>query len=187
MENTAFYIVCSAIILLGSVVTSIATIYNVAKAPAKKIKAKQDAELKKTITDTITEIMPGLFLKHDLETKEKYKADRERYLHEISNEVMEQTLEVFEKRLKNLDNMPLFIKTVEELSVTAKDVLRDKIMTIYLDNRTKKSMSTVERERLTQFYIDYKALNGNSYIDKYYKRMEKWKTLDDVDTEDDII
>jgi hypothetical protein len=35
-------------------------------------------------------------------------------------------------------------------------------------------MAIYEKEALEQYYIDYKAEGGNSYIDKYYKRMSTW-------------
>jgi len=36
-----------------------------------------------------------------------------------------------------------------------------------------------EKETLTQYYKDYKAIGGNSYIDKYYERMETWAVISD--------
>jgi hypothetical protein len=49
-------------------------------------------------------------------------------------------------------------------------------------------MTLLEKERLDQFYKDYKALKGNSYIDKYYKRMSAWKIHDyDDDGDSEII
>lgn len=40
-------------------------------------------------------------------------------------------------------------------------------------------MTEHEREALEQYYKDYKALNGNSYIDKYYSRMILWDIVAD--------
>lgn len=187
MEGTAFYIICSVFILLGSTVSAIVTIYNAVKNPAQKFKEKQTAELKKTITETINEIMPGLFLAHDLETRDKYKADRENYLNEISDEVLERMMERFETRLQSLDNLPTLLEKLDIVAISTKDILREKIIKVYSDNKDKKSMSTLEREKLEQFYIDYKNLKGNSYIDKYYKRMSKWKTVDDKEDDDNDI
>jgi hypothetical protein len=184
MEGTTFYVVCSVIILLGSTISAIATVYNIAKNPAKKIKEKQAAELKQTITETIDEVVPNLLYDHDLETRDKYKADRENYLHEISEEVMEKMMERFENRLQSLDNIPVLLEKLDTLSISTKDILREKIIKIYVDNKDKKSLTTLEREKLDQFYIDYKKLKGNSYIDKYYKRMSKWKTVDDEEDDD---
>jgi hypothetical protein len=160
-------------------------ILNYAKAPAKKLKDKQNAELKKLIIETIDEIMPGILTAHDLETKDKYLADRQKYLTEISDEVLEKTMEKFNTRLESLDNIPELLIKLDTVAISAKDILREKIIKIYLANRSKRRMSMLDHERLIQFYKDYKALHGNSYIDKYYKRMEKWKVVGDTEFDDD--
>ena len=46
-------------------------------------------------------------------------------------------------------------------------------------------MSEYDREALTQYYKDYKALNGNSYIDRRYERMKRWETIYDETLDDD--
>jgi hypothetical protein len=68
---------------------------------------------------------------------------------------------------------------LEALKISARDVLREKIMAIYHKNKGDRSMSEYEREALTQYYKDYKALKGNSYIDGRYERMKKWATVYD--------
>jgi hypothetical protein len=65
-------------------------------------------------------------------------------------------------------------------------VLREKIMAIYHKNKVDRTLSFHEKEALDQYYVDYKAIKGNSYIDKYYKRMKMWKIIDD-DYDDDTI
>jgi hypothetical protein len=71
------------------------------------------------------------------------------------------------------------------LVISAKDVLREKIMAIYHKNKYNRTLTEYEREALNQYYIDYKTLKGNSYIDKRYKRMDKWKVIFDDDPYDD--
>lgn len=187
MENTPFYIICGAIVLIGSTFSAIATIYNMLKNPAKKYKEKQNIELKQNIAEIIAEVIPNLLLEHDLETRDKYRADRERYLNEISEEVLNNMQVHLEDHLKNLDNISELISKLDILSISTKDILREKIIKIYLANKDKKTLTTIEREKLDQFYIDYKNLKGNSYIDKYYKRMSKWKTIDDNEDDNDIV
>lgn len=63
---------------------------------------------------------------------------------------------------------------MESLKISAKDVLREKIMAIYHKNKNDRIILEHEHEALEQYYKDYKALGGNSYIDKYYRRMSKW-------------
>jgi hypothetical protein len=75
--------------------------------------------------------------------------------------------------------------TIEALVISARDVLREKIMAIYHKNKYNRTLTEYEREALNQYYIDYKALHGNSYIDKRYNRMDKWKVIYDDDPYDD--
>jgi hypothetical protein len=71
------------------------------------------------------------------------------------------------------------------LAISAKDVLREKIMAIYHKNKTDRTMTYHEKEALDVYYKDYKKIKGNSYIDKYYTRMSLWKIVDD-DYDDSI-
>jgi hypothetical protein len=73
------------------------------------------------------------------------------------------------------------------LVISAKDVLREKIMGIYLKNKKDKILTLNEKEALDQYYVDYKAMKGNSYIDKYYNRMKKWRVIEDDYEDDDAI
>ena len=54
-------------------------------------------------------------------------------------------------------------------------------MGIYHKNKYNRTMTEFEREALNQYYIDYKAIKGNSYIDKRYNRMDKWRVIYDDD------
>ena len=179
INETTFGFICSAIILLATTVTAIFTIYNQFKAPAKKIKERQDNELKEKICETLKEILPELLREHDLELRERYKNDRDKYLQEIKSEVLSDTQD-------ELNQVKILGIQYESLVISARDILREKIMKIYNDNKESKSFTVLEQEKLNQFYKDYKELKGNSYIDKYYNRMSNWKVIDD-DYEDDII
>jgi hypothetical protein len=46
-------------------------------------------------------------------------------------------------------------------------------------------MTEYEREALDQYYKDYHALNGNSYIDKRMARMAKWQVIYDENPDDE--
>ena len=119
--------------------------------------------------------MPQILYDHDLKTKEKYKSDRQNYLNEIKDEILQEIG----------DDLSSNTKTIDALVISAKDVLREKIMAIYHKNKYNRTMTEHEREALNQYYVDYKALNGNSYIDKRYNRMDKWKVIYDDDPYDD--
>jgi hypothetical protein len=67
----------------------------------------------------------------------------------------------------------------KSLEISAKDVLREKIVCMYENNKERKKLKYFERQALKQYYKDYKAMNGNSYIDLIYGRMESWETEED--------
>ena len=119
--------------------------------------------------------MPIILYNHDLETRDKYRADRENYLREIKAEVLS---EVGNDITRNNE-------TIEALKISAKDVLREKIMAIYHKNKTTRTLTEYEKEALDQYCKDYKALGGNSYIDKRYKRMCNWQVIYDDLSDDD--
>jgi hypothetical protein len=56
-------------------------------------------------------------------------------------------------------------------------------MGLYHKGKSTRTLENWEKEALTQYYKDYKAMNGNSYIDKYYNRMKKWAVLPDEDAD----
>lgn len=121
------------------------------------------------------EKLPTILYNHDLKTREKYKGDRQNYLNEIKAEVLAEIG----------DEISTNTKTIKALVISAKDVLREKIMAIYHKNKYNRTLTEYEREALNQYYVDYKALHGNSYIDKRYNRMDKWKVIYDDDPYDD--
>ena len=180
IDNTIFGLICGIIILIASTLTAVVTIYNVFKNPAKKIKEKHDTELKEKICETLKEILPTLLKEHDIELRDRYRDDRARYLEEIKTSVLKDTQH-------ELNQVKILGLQYESLVISAKDILREKIIKIYNDNKENKTLTVLDSEKLEQFYKDYKELKGNSYIDKYYNRMKKWETIDDDYNEDDII
>ena len=58
-------------------------------------------------------------------------------------------------------------------------------MAVYHKNRQNRILSEYEKEALDQYYKDYKALGGNSYIDKRYNRMIKWTVIYDEEFDDE--
>ena len=163
------------IILLGALCAAIYKIYDFFATPTSKIKQRAQEKEKARIRAIVNEIMPQILYNHDLETREKYKNDRQNYLNEIKEEILQ---EIGHDISSNT-------QTIDALVISAKDVLREKIMAIYHKNKYNRTMTEYEREALNQYYVDYKALNGNSYIDKRYNRMDKWKVIYDDDPYDD--
>ena len=163
------------IILIGSVCAAAYKIWSFFAKPTSKLKnflQQKEANRVKAILD---EELPVRFLEHDLDIRDKYKADRQNYLLEIKNEVL----------CAVGGNIAQNSADLEALKISARDVLREKIMGIYHKGRHTRSMNEYDREALTQYYKDYKALNGNSYIDRRYERMKRWETIYDDSLEDD--
>ena len=171
--------ICDVIILAGAVIGALTVIwkfvFNSGKGIGKKYKeakAAEEAAEKARIQAVVKEMMPDILYQHDIETREKYKSDREKYLNDIKNEVTQS----FENDISVVYELKAEVK---KLSISAKDVLREKIMKIYFDNRASRKITEHEKEALEQYYKDYKALNGNSYIDRYYNRMIMWDIIAD--------
>lgn len=172
MDFTILSTVCDVVILVGAVVLAIERICSGLGKPWKFAKKKNEEQTKAIVKQMLEEILPKILEEHDIQTRDRYKADRQRYLEEIQKEV-----------LQNISKELLQVTSLDEkyeiLACSARDVLREKIMVLYHKNKKDKTLKTHEREALTQYYKDYKAMNGNSYIDKYYARMEKWAVEDD--------
>lgn len=163
------------IILGGALVAAVYKIYDFFAKPTSKLKQKISEKEKARINAVLDQRLPQVLYDHDLETRDKYKSDRQNYLNEIKAEVVKEIG----------DDIKTNTQTIEALVISAKDVLREKIMAIYHKNKYNRSMTEYEREALNQYYVDYKALNGNSYIDKRYNRMNKWRIIYDDDPYDD--
>lgn len=163
------------IILFAALLGAIYKIWDFFATPTSKLKQKAEEKEKQRIGAVLDEKLPKILYDHDLETRDKYKGDRQNYLNEIKAEVLKEIG----------DDMKTNTETIEALVISAKDVLREKIMAIYHKNKYNRTFTEYEREALNQYYIDYKALNGNSYIDKRYNRMDKWKVIFDDDPYDD--
>lgn len=157
------------IILGGALAGALYKIYEFFAKPTSKIKQRAINKEKERIGAVLDEKLPIILYNHDLKTREKYKSDRQNYLNEIRAEVLAEIG----------DEINTNTKTIEALVISAKDVLREKIMAIYHKNKYNRTLTEYEREALNQYYIDYKALKGNSYIDKRYNRMNKWKVIYD--------
>lgn len=159
------------IILGGALCGAVYKIYEFFATPTSKIKQKAINKERERIGAVLDEKLPEILHQHDLETRDKYKGDRQKYLEEIKTEVVKEIG----------DDLKTNTETVEALVISTRDVLREKIMGIYHKNKYNRTMTEFEREALNQYYIDYKALKGNSYIDKRYNRMDKWRVIYDDD------
>lgn len=157
------------IILFAALLGAIYKIYEFFAKPTSKLKQRKELKEKARIRAVLNETLPTILQTRDLQTRDKYKSDRQNYLNEIKDEILKEIS----------DDIRTNTNTIDALVISAKDVLREKIMGIYQKNRYSRTMTEYEREALNQYYVDYKALKGNSYIDKRYARMDKWKVIYD--------
>lgn len=55
--------------------------------------------------------------------------------------------------------------------------LRSDMLEIYYNNRDTKIVRQYEYENFVMLYEAYKALHGNSFIDKIYDEVQKWQIV----------
>ena len=58
-----------------------------------------------------------------------------------------------------------------------KCLLRSEMLQIYYHNRGTKRIRQYELENFVYLYKAYKALKGNSFIDKIYKEVMSWEVI----------
>lgn len=71
-------------------------------------------------------------------------------------------------------------KTKEEqmrILVGQRCILRDRMLGIYYANQEKKTVRQYEYQNFVLLYEAYKALDGNSFIDKIYDEVRSWKII----------
>ena len=168
-------VIVDTIILIGALCAAIYKIWDFFAKPTSSIKKRSLDKERARIIAVLDEELPGRFEKHDLETRDKYLADRQNYLNEIKNE----TIKTLGGSVHQND------ADLEALKISARDVLREKIMQIYRKGKLTRTIHEDDRDALVQYYKDYKALKGNSYIDDRYDRMKKWAVVFDDDGDGD--
>ena len=65
------------------------------------------------------------------------------------------------------------------LEKSTRDILRKEIIHTYHKYKGVKQLTDTMRDYLDDLYKDYKAQNGNHYIDKIYARMCTWEVIPD--------
>lgn len=69
------------------------------------------------------------------------------------------------------------IVSVRKISNGTKCQLRSEMLRIYYHNREDKKMRQYEHENFVYLYEAYKALKGNSFIDKIYEEVHEWEVI----------
>lgn len=140
--------------------------------PIKLIRHKADIEFESKVVAIIIKKMPELFQAHDLEVKKAAAQSRQKEIDNIKDEVITE----IKGQLQNVDTL---VNQYKALEISAKDVLREKIVCMYENNKDVRKLRHFEKRALDQYYKDYKAMKGNSYIDIIYERMKTWEVEPD--------
>ena len=69
------------------------------------------------------------------------------------------------------------IVTVRKVANGQKCQLRSDMLRIYYHNREAETIRQYEYENFVFLYEAYKALKGNSFIDKIYKEVQTWEIV----------
>lgn len=71
---------------------------------------------------------------------------------------------------------PLFVFT-RKIATGTKCQLRSEMLKTYYHNRESETIRQYEYENFIMLYEAYKALKGNSFIDKIYKEVQSWEIV----------
>lgn len=72
--------------------------------------------------------------------------------------------------------VPVFV-SVHKIKEGMKCQLRKDMLDIYYHNRERKIIRQYEYENFVYLYEAYKALKGNSFIDKIYEEVHDWEIV----------
>lgn len=149
-------IICNVIILIGGVFGAFFTIGKFCGVNFNFFKKQR----KKRTQQDLEELFPLL---HD------------KYVEEIKKEL----IEIKDINLKQNE-------IIENLLYGIRDTLRYQIIGIYQKYKKAQQIPLYEHEKLEDTYKDYKKLNGNHYIDKYYKRIQRWEIISNKEEGEEI-
>ena len=69
------------------------------------------------------------------------------------------------------------VVSIKKISEGQKSLLRSDMLQIYYRNRESGEIHQYEYENFVYLYEAYKALKGNSFIDKIYKEVQSWEIV----------
>lgn len=72
--------------------------------------------------------------------------------------------------------VPVFLQ-IGKIATGTKCQLRSEMLRIYYHHRESGVIRQYEYENFIMLYEAYKALKGNSFIDKIYKEVQTWKVV----------
>lgn len=155
--------ICNFIILIGGVCTAIVAISHFIGKPINFFKKYRKNETEKIVK----EILP-------------------QQLEEHQKKIMVQLDEIITLNREQSKTLEEQEEAIMHLIQSERDNLRYHIMDIYQTYKKNKAFPIYIWEKLQETYNDYKTLDGNNYIDKYFNRMKKWKVIDSTEEEEEI-
>lgn len=69
------------------------------------------------------------------------------------------------------------ITSINKVKTGVKCQLRSEMLVIYYHGREKRVIRQYEYENFVMLYEAYKALKGNSFIDKIYSEVKEWEVV----------
>lgn len=69
------------------------------------------------------------------------------------------------------------LASIRKISNGTKCQLRSEMLRIYYHNHEKETIRQYEYENFVMLYEAYKALKGNSFIDRIYKEVQTWEIV----------
>ena len=130
--------VCNWIIIIGGTLVAVKTISEWIGKPIRFVKKRTDENFENSVIEILNRVLPSMLITHDLEVRDRYRADRKRYLQEIKAEVL-QNIQVQLTSVSNLEERYNGLQEqYEALVISAKDVLREKIMAVYHKNKIRR-------------------------------------------------
>lgn len=72
--------------------------------------------------------------------------------------------------------IPVIIN-IKKISIGTKCQLRSEMLRVYYHNREKRIVRQYEYENFVKLYEAYKALKGNSFIDKIFDEVKEWEII----------
>lgn len=70
-----------------------------------------------------------------------------------------------------------YLITIDKVMDGQRCLLRSEMLRIYYHNKDRGEIRQYEYENFVLLYEAYKKLKGNSFIDKIYKEVQKWKVV----------
>lgn len=70
-----------------------------------------------------------------------------------------------------------YLVSIDKVMDGQRCLLRSEMLRIYYHNKDRGEIRQYEYENFVLLYEAYKKLKGNSFIDKIYKEVQKWKVV----------